>query len=38
MREWQSQFHVRWYCRYHIMIVPKYRKKAIYGALQGERV
>jgi REP-associated tyrosine transposase len=34
MREWQSQTHVRWYCRYHIVIVPKYRKKAIYGALR----
>jgi putative transposase len=34
MREWQSQTHVRWYCRYHIVIVPNYRKKAIYGALR----
>jgi putative transposase len=33
MREWQSQSHVRWYCRYHIVIVPKYRKKTIYGVL-----
>jgi hypothetical protein len=23
MREWQSQAHVKWYCRYHIVIVPK---------------
>ena len=22
MREWQSQTHVRWYCRYHVVIVP----------------
>jgi putative transposase len=36
MREWQSQSHVKWYCRYHIVIVPKYRKKAIYGALRKE--
>ena len=36
MREWQSQSHVKWYCRYHIIIVPKYRKKAIYGALRKE--
>jgi putative transposase len=27
---------VRWYCRYHIVIVPKYRKKAIYGVLRKE--
>ncbi len=36
MREWQSQSHVRWYCRYHIVIVPKYRKKSIYGALRKD--
>lgn len=33
MREWQSLSHVRWYCRYHVVIVPKYRKRAIFGAL-----
>ena len=31
MREWQSQTHARWYCRYHVVFVPKYRKKVIYG-------
>ena len=36
MREWQSQSHVRWYCRYHIVIVPKYRKKMIFGQLRKE--
>ena len=36
MREWESQSHVRWYCRYHIVIVPKYRRKAIFGALCRE--
>ena len=34
MREWQSISHVRWYCRYHIIIVPKYRKKVIFGTLR----
>ena len=34
MKEWQSQFHVKWYCRYHIVFVPKYRKKAIFGTLR----
>jgi putative transposase len=34
MREWQSQSHVRWYCRYHVVLVPKYRKKAIFGQLR----
>lgn len=36
MREWQSQSHVRWYCRYHIVIVPKYRRKSMYGALRRD--
>ena len=36
MREWQSQAHVKHYCRYHIVFVPKYRKKAIYGTLRKE--
>ena len=36
MREWQSQAHVRWYCRYHVVIVPKYRKKAIFGTLRKQ--
>ncbi len=34
MREWQSQSHVRWYCKYHIVFVPKYRKQPIYGSLR----
>jgi putative transposase len=36
MREWQSQAHVKHYCRYHIVFVPKYRKKSIYGALRRD--
>ena len=36
MREWSSQSHVRWYCRYHIVFTPKYRKRAIFGALRKE--
>ena len=36
MRDWQSQAHVKHYCRYHIVFVPKYRKKAFYGSLRRE--
>jgi len=36
MREWQTQTHTKWYCRYHIVIVPKYRKRSIYGALRKD--
>ena len=31
MKEWQSLAHVRWECKYHIVFVPKYRKKVLYG-------
>ena len=34
MREWQSQSHVRWYCKYHLVFAPKYRKRAIFGQLR----
>lgn len=36
MREWQSQSHVRWYCRYHVVFVPKYRRRAIFGQLRRQ--
>ena len=36
MREWKNQSHVTWYCRYHVVIVPKYRRKSIYGVLRKE--
>ncbi len=31
MHDWQSLSHVRWDCKYPVVIVPKYRKKALYG-------
>ena len=34
MREWQSQSHVRWSRRYHVVWVPKYGKRAILGQLR----
>ena len=36
MRDWQSQAHVKWDCKYHVVFVPKYRKKALYGRLRRE--
>ena len=36
MRDWQSQAHVKHYCRYHIVFVPKYRRKVIYGVLRRD--
>ncbi len=34
LRHWKNQSHVRWYCHYHVVIVPKYRKKVMYGVLR----
>ena len=31
MHEWQSLSHVRWDCKYHVVIIPKYRKRKLYG-------
>ncbi len=31
MHDWQSLSHVRWDCKYHVVIVPKYRKRELYG-------
>ena len=34
MREWQSQAHAKWECKYHIVILPKYRRKVLYGQIR----
>jgi putative transposase len=34
MHEWESLSHVRWECKYHVVIIPKYRKKSLYGKLK----
>ena len=36
MKDWRSQAHVKWECKYHVVIVPKYRKKALYGRTRRE--
>ena len=34
MHEWDSLSHVRWDCKCHVVIIPKYRNKVIYGRLR----
>ena len=34
MRNWQSLSHVKWECKYHVVFVPKYRRKILYGKLR----
>ena len=36
MHEWQSLSHVRWECKYHVVFIPKYRRKVIYGKLRKQ--
>jgi putative transposase len=34
VKEYQSQSHVRYECKYHIVWCPKYRSKKLYGLLR----
>ena len=34
MSDYKSLSHTRWECKYHVVFIPKYRKKAIYGELR----
>jgi putative transposase len=34
MKDWQSLAHTKWECKYHIVIVPKYRIKILYGKVR----
>ena len=36
MHEWQCLSHVRWDCKYHVVIIPKYRRKVLYGKLRRQ--
>ena len=34
MRDYKSLSHTRWDCKYHVVFIPKKRKKLIYGAIR----
>ena len=34
MKEYQSLNHTKWDCKYHVVFIPKRRKKKIYGVLR----
>ena len=36
MREVNSLNHTRWACKYHIVFIPKYRKKVLCGQIRKE--
>src|SRR5262247_564390 len=31
---WKSLAHSRWECKYHVVFIPKYRRKALYGEIR----
>jgi len=36
MKDYESLSHTKWDCKYHVVIVPKYRKKVLYGQVKKE--
>ncbi len=36
MRQVQSLSHTCWECKYHIVFIPKYRRKILYGHIREE--
>ena len=34
MDEYQSLNHTKWECKYHVVFIPKYRRKVLYGELR----
>ena len=36
MDDWQSLAHVRWECKYHVVIIPKFRRKILDGQLRKQ--
>ena len=34
MDEYESLSHSRWECKYHVVFIPKYRRKALYAQLR----
>lgn len=36
MRQVNSLSHTRWECKYHIVFIPKYRRKMLYGQIRRD--
>ena len=36
MTTYRSLNQTKWHCQYHVVFIPKYRKKAIYGGLREQ--
>ncbi len=36
MQTYESLKHTTWECKYHVVFIPKYRRKALYGQLRRD--
>lgn len=36
MKDWQSKAHVKWDCKYHVVVLPKYRRKTLFGRVRRD--
>ena len=36
MRQVNSLNHTRWECKYHVVFIPKYRRKVLFGKIRSE--
>ena len=36
MRQVSSLNHTRWECKYHVVFIPKYRRKMLFGQIRNE--
>jgi putative transposase len=34
MEDYNNLSHTRWQCKYHVIFIPKYRRKKLYGVLR----
>ena len=34
MQDWESLAHVKWDCKYHVVFIPKYRRKVLFGKVK----
>jgi putative transposase len=36
MKDWQTQAHVKWECKYHVVLVPKYRSRKVFERVRRQ--
>ena len=36
MEDYQSLSHTRWQCKYHVIFIPKYRRRVLFGVIRRE--